>query len=205
MITIYGANTFNPMKVLLTAEELGLVYQFVNIDFGKQENKTPEYLKMNPLGKVPVLDHDGQYINESSSMCRYLANIENQRLYSSDPHIAAKIDSLVDTLTMHVGRWMGAYFWEEVIKKQYFQKDPDATVIEEAAKNLSALLPHIDTVLKDKTFLIGEDVTIADTIGFAYFQLQEITSLDFSQFSNITQWYNNFNQRPSVAKVNALF
>ncbi|MGI1677596.1 MAG: glutathione S-transferase family protein [Cellvibrionaceae bacterium] len=205
MITIHGARTFNPIKALLTAEELALDYKFVNIDFAKQENKTPEYLTMNPLGKVPVLDHGGKYVSESNTICRYLANISENKLYSDDPFTAAKIDGAIDTITQHIGRWMSAFFWEEVIKKQYFQKEPDPVVIAEAQKNLKNILPQIENLLANKTFFTGDNITIADTIGFAYFQLQEITSLNFNDYPNITRWYDAFNHRPSVANVNALF
>ena len=106
MFTIYGYNTFNPIKVLLTAEELGLDYHYVNVELGKGANKTPDYLAKHPLGKVPVLEHDGAILLESGAICRYLANINGHRLYSSDPLQAAHIDSMVDTAVLHVGRWL---------------------------------------------------------------------------------------------------
>jgi len=204
MIKIYGANTFNPIKVLLTAEELNLEYSFVNLNFAKQEHRTPEYLEMNPLGRVPLLEHDGKFIAESGAICRYLANINDKKLYSDDPFTAAKIDQIVDTFNVHIGRWIGTYFWQEVICKKYFNKDPDPVAMTEAKKNLNQLLPYLDKLLEGKTFLNGEDVSIADTIGFAFFQVKEITSLDVSEYPNITAWYDNFHLRPSVQKVKQL-
>lgn len=205
MLTIYGANTFNPIKVLLTAEEMGLDYKFQPINLGKLENKSPDYLSMNPQGKVPLLDHDGKFIIESNTICRYLAAINNNTLYANDPYEAAQIDGAIDTVTQHIGQWMGLIFWEEVIKKMYFQKPADESRCEDAKKFLSLSLPNLDNRLEDKTFLTGDKITIADTICFAYCQLQEITSLDFENYNNISRWYSDFNQRPSVSQVKALF
>ncbi len=201
MFTIYGYNTFNPIKVLLTAEELGMDYQYVNVELGKGENKTPEYLAKHPLGKVPVLDHDGQILLESGAICRYLANIHDHKLYSADPLQAARIDAMVDLSVLHVGRWLAVYFWQEIICRRMFQKEPDAAAIEEAVGFLKAQLPYVDSLLAETQFLCGDQVTIADTIAYAYFQVQEHTSVDLSAYGNILRWYGEFSERPSVTAV----
>jgi len=198
MFTIYGYNTFNPIKVLLTAEELGMDYQYVNVELGKGENKTPDYLAKHPLGKVPVLEHDGNVLTESAAICRYLANVHDQRLYSAEPLQAARIDAMVDTAVLHVGRWLAVYFWEEIICRQFFRRDPDQASIEEAAGFLKQQLPYLDSVLEQNRFLCGEDITIADTIAYAYFQIQESTSVDLSAYSNILRWYSELSERPAV-------
>lgn len=201
MFTIYGYNTFNPIKVLLTAEELGMDYQYVNVELGKGENKTPDYLAKHPLGKVPVLEHDGNVLTESAAICRYLANVHDQRLYSAEPLQAARIDAMVDTAVLHVGRWLAVYFWEEIICRQFFRRDPDQASIEEAAGFLKQQLPYLDSVLEQNRFLCGEDITIADTIAYAYFQIQESTSVDLSAYSNILRWYGEISERPAVTAV----
>lgn len=201
MFTIYGYNTFNPIKVLLTAEELGLDYDYVNVELGKGENKAPDYLARHPLGKVPALDHDGRVLVESGAICRYLANISDHRLYSADPLQAARIDAMVDTTVLHVGRWLAVYFWEEIICRTFFKREPNADAIEEAAGFLKNQLPYLDQVLGQGTYLCGEDVTIADTIAYAYFQIQEKTSIDLAPYPNIQRWYGEFSERPSVTAV----
>lgn len=201
MFTIYGYNTFNPIKVLLTAEELGLDYHYVNVELGKGENKTPEFLAKHPLGKVPVLDHDGQILLESGAICRYLATINGHRLYSADPLQAARIDAMVDTAVLHVGRWIAVYFWEEIICQTFFKREPNAAAIDEAAGFLKNQLPYLDQVLGQGSFLCGDEVTIADTIAYSHLQIQEKTSVDLSPYANIQRWYGEFSERPSVTAV----
>lgn len=203
MFTIYGYNSFNGIKVLLTAEELGMDYQYVHIELGKGEQKKPEHLARHPLGKIPALVHDGELLFESASICRYLARVHDNRLYSADPLIAARVDQTVDVITHHVGRWLGVYFWQEVICKNFFKKEPDQAQIAEADGFLQAHLPYVDGLLAQHPFLCGAEVTIADTIAYAFFQVQEKTSVDLSAYPNILRWYGEFSERPSVAAAMA--
>ncbi|MCP5015046.1 MAG: glutathione S-transferase family protein [Ketobacter sp.] len=203
MFTIYGYNSFNGIKVLLTAEELGLDYDYVHVELGKGEQKKPEYLQRHPYGKIPALEHDGHRLVESASICRYLANINDHRMYSAEPLQAARIDQTIDMMVLHVGRWLGVYFWQEVICKKFFKKTPDAELIAEAEGFLKAHLPYFDHLLEENVFLCGSEVTIADTIAYAMFQVHEQTSADISAYPNILRWYGEFSERPSVAAVKA--
>ena len=68
MYTIYGYSTFNPLKVVITAEELGIAYQYRYVDLAKRENLEPEHMARHPFGKVPVLEHNGEFIHESAAI-----------------------------------------------------------------------------------------------------------------------------------------
>lgn len=59
MMKIYGFATCNVTKVILTAQESGLPYEYVVLDPGKSEQKSPEHLQRYPMGKVPVLEREG--------------------------------------------------------------------------------------------------------------------------------------------------
>jgi glutathione S-transferase len=201
MFRIYGFNSFNAVKVLLTAEELGVEYDYVHVELGKGEQKTPEHLARHPFGKIPVLEHNGNTIVESAAICRYLSRLHDNKLYSTDPLQAARIDQMVDMMVQHVGRWMAVYFWQEIICKTFFNKDPEAAAIEEAAGFLKGQLPYIDNLLADNTYLCGSDISIADTIAYAYCQLHESTSIDLSPYSKILRWYGEISERPSVSAV----
>ena len=113
---IYGFSTFNVTKVLFTAEELELDYDFQFINLMAGEHKTPEHLARHPLGKVPVLETDGQYLIESAAICRFLCEQNNNQLYGDTPLERASVNAWVDLMGYHIGRWMGVFFFEEVIK-----------------------------------------------------------------------------------------
>ena len=197
MLKIYGNKTFNAVKVVLTAEELGLEYEYVTIDFKSGEHKSPEFLKIHPLGKIPAMEHDGNSIFESNTMCRYLANISNKKLYSDVPLQAVKIDQTVDFIGYHLGKWIAVYFLQEIIMKFFRGADPDKAAIDEAAGFLQGQLLYMDGLLEKNDCLSGTDVTIADTVAFAMIMAHEYTSFEIAQYANICRWYDMMKARPS--------
>ncbi len=205
MYKIFGYSSFNGVKVLIAAEEIGVDYEYVHVDLGKLENKKPEFLAMNPMGKIPVLQHNGLTLIESNSICRYLANTNDKKLYSGDPAQAAKIDQTIDVMTQHIGRHLSSFFWQEIICVKFFKKEPKQHVLDEARGFLEAQLPYIDGLLLDSPFLCGGDISIADTIAFSYFEITEDTSVDISGYEHIVRWYEQIKARPAVARAKANF
>ncbi|MDX1492006.1 MAG: glutathione S-transferase family protein [Pseudohongiellaceae bacterium] len=197
MLKIYGGSTFNATKVLFTALELGLDFEYIHLDFAKGEHKSEEHLSRHPLGKVPALEHNGKYLFESASLCRYLSNISGQKLYSADPYRAAEIDQMVDFNCHHVGRWLAVYFYQEVILKMYFKKDADPVAIKEAKGFLDQYLPFIDQTLATNKFLCGKELTIADTVTYPYFSAAQQTTADLSAYANIGRWMAELSERPA--------
>ena len=73
MLKVYSYfNSICTQKVFITLAEKGLAYDTQNVDLFKNEQFKPEYLKINPKGVVPALDHDGRVVIESSLICEYL-------------------------------------------------------------------------------------------------------------------------------------
>ena len=204
MLKIYGYSTFNPFKVIATAEELGVEYEYEFVDLGKRANLSEEFLEKHPFGKVPVLEVDGRYISESPSICRFLARSNSDRLYSSDPLKAADIDMVMDMMNVHIGRWLSVYFWQEIVNPKFFDKQPDAAAIEEAAGWLGKQVPALEKRLGKHAFLCGDSITIADTFAFALFTIHEQTSIDLSPYPALQSWYAAMKDRPAIKKANAV-
>ncbi len=74
MIQIYGKPRTRAIRALWAAEEVGIPYESINVDFSKRENLSPEFLKLNPYGKVPVLVEGSVVVFESAAICQYLAS-----------------------------------------------------------------------------------------------------------------------------------
>lgn len=205
MLKIYGNKTFNAVKVILTAEELGLEYDYVVLDFAKGEHKSPDYMKIHPMGKIPAMEHNGKAIIESNNMCRYLANISDKKLYSDDPYKAAMIDQTVDFIAHHAGSWIASYFFQEIVKKVFLQKGVNPKAIKEAEENLAVQLPYLDGMLKENDFLCGNEITIADCVGFSMFMTMDYTTFDCSSYKNIMRWYKMMKARPSYKAMMKCF
>lgn len=203
MLTIYGIESNNTIKVLLTAEEVGCPYRFNQLDLLKGEHKTPEHIARHPLGKVPAIDDDGDYLYESNAICRYLAVKNDSPLYTGDALQLARIDQWADLMTQHIGKWVSVFFFEEIVREKYLKQSPQQDAMDEAQNFLDQQLPVMDKQLQDNTFLLGEQLTIADTIAMSYIQIHEVTSVDLSDYSNLMRWYQNFKQRSSFKNTMA--
>lgn len=202
MLKIYGYPSFNAIKALFAAEELGLDYEYQHIALGEGEQQSEAHLARNPLGRIPVLEHDGQFLIESAAICRYLSNISDKKLYSAEPLQAARIDQFMDTTTLHVGRWVGTFFWQEIVRKHIMGEEVDSAAIAEAQGFLDKQLPYYDATLSKHAYLCGDEFTLADVIAACYFQLKDATSFSFDEYANISRWYAQVAERPAFARAN---
>lgn len=93
MLKVYSYfNSICTQKVFITLAEKGLTYDSQNVDLFKNEQFTPAYLKINPKGVVPALDHDGRVVIESSLICEYLDDcFPIPRLIPADPFLRARM------------------------------------------------------------------------------------------------------------------
>ncbi len=202
---IYGFATYNVTKVLLTAEELGLQYEYIPLNPLEGEQKTEEHLRRHPLGQVPVLEHEGECYIESAAICRYLARISGSRLYQGDARQKAKIDRWVDFSTLHMGRWLATYFFQEIVNSKFFGNEIDQQALAEAGEYLQQQFPVLDAVLAGNEFMAGGGISIADLIGFSYVQIHEVTSVDISAYEHLSRWYSQIRERPSFSAAMSHF
>ncbi len=204
MLKIYGIPTLNTIKVILAAEQLELDYEYVQMDFSKGEHKTPEHLQRHPLGKVPAIEHDGKFLFESNAIVIYLARIADSALFPEEGYEQAVVLQWVDMMTNHPGRWLGAHYFEHFIKPTFLQGTPDESALEEANGYLDAQLPAVDKQLENNTYLCGNEMSVADLIGFCFFNTCELSGYDFGQYPSITKWYQGLRQSQAYAKTAAL-
>ena len=113
MLKIYGrANSINVRKVLWAADEIGVAYSLdANWGRGYKPLSEPEFLALNPLGLIPVIDDDGFILSESNTIARYLAAKQGRTdLLPADPKGRAEVERWMDwqssDLTMS---WRGAF------------------------------------------------------------------------------------------------
>ena len=107
MLTIYGADLSPPsFKVRFAANALALTYEYKKVDLINGENTSEDFLKLNPAGKVPVIQDDGFVLYESNAILKYLAATSESPLYPAGIKQRALIDQWMDFVSHHVATAM---------------------------------------------------------------------------------------------------
>ena len=200
MLKIYGFNSQNNKKVLYVAEELKLPYQFKNVNLMKRENKTEEFLSMNPIGKVPVIEHNGKYLFESDAICRYLADTKDSPLLPSDKFQRAQVEQWMGFFSNHLGHWLNSLFFEKVIKKNFKIGEPDEKVCEEANKFSLIQLKILEKEMAKRKYIASDNLSIADLCAYAYLEQMDELQMSFDLLPNIKKWKVEVARRDSITQ-----
>ena len=204
MITVYSANTPNGVKLTIALEELGLVrgsdYTFKILDLSAREQKEPEFLAVNPNGRIPAIVHhkDGRDIRvfESGAVLLYLAETFGG-LLPADP--AARIEAIAWTYfqTGGIGPNMG--------QAGYAKRQEDTASFERFNKESHRLVSVMEGALSDNDYLAGE-YSIADIMNFGWLdRASDYFGFDLTPYPNVRDWLTRINDRPAVQAGLAAF
>ncbi len=203
MFRLYGFYTQNSLKVLYVMEELGVDFEFKFVDLGKREQKSAEFSRMTPVGKVPLLEHNGDYLFESGAISRYVANVQVSLLYPDDKMQRARVEQWMDFFTCHLGRWFTKLYFEGVIKPQFGLGDPDEAGIAEANKFAHDQLAMLDVELGKSQWLANDALSIADIFAFAYVEQYKAVDFPLKDYPNVLAWHDRIEARDSIARARA--
>jgi len=204
MFRLYGFFTQNTLKALYVLEEVGADYEFEFVNLGKGEQKSEEFASKTPIGKVPLLEHDGQYLFESGAICRYVANVVDSPLYPADKMQRAQVDQWMDFFSCHLGHWMNTLYFDAVIRPKFNLGDSDAAAVAEATKFANIQLGKLDRLLADSDWLANNAFSIADLFAFAYIEQYREVDLPIEEYVNVTAWFARIESRKSIAAVRAM-
>lgn len=194
MLKIYGSDLSAPSnKVRFVANALELKYEYVFVNLRAGDHQKPEFLKLNPVGKIPAIDDDGFYLFESSAIIRYLCEKNNSPLYPKGLKDRAIVEQWLDFGSMHVGAAFSKVMYNRVfapIRKIAV----DENSIKEGLSFLDRFLPVVDSQLEKNPYLAGKNLTIADFNLLALLDPAEIADIDLSRYKNLTVWRGKLKQ-----------
>jgi glutathione S-transferase len=161
MLKIWGRkNSINVQKVLWACAELNL--KFERIDAGGQfgVNNTPEYLAMNPNGRVPTISDDGFILWESHVIVRYLARAHGKgSLWPADDKVNADADRWMEWYSTTLWPLLQPVFWN-LVRVAPEKRDPK--LIEDARKKLADGLKIVENALSSRPYIAGGAFTMGD-------------------------------------------
>ncbi|TDF77543.1 glutathione S-transferase family protein [Pseudomonas sp. H9] len=195
-LILYSDSSPNGFKITIALEELGLPYtlKHVNIELGEQ--RSTQFLALNPHGRIPVLVDTATSVTlfESAAILLYLAE-KTGRLLPSDP---ATRWSAIKWLMFHTSS-MGPILGQRV-HYELFEDSADHAVVERYRRLTEETFSTLDNQLKDNLWLAGATFSVADIANFGWLHIARIIDFDFSRFNHLSNWYERVNQRPAVQR-----
>ena len=196
MIDLYTSATPNGWKASIALEELGLPYTVHPIKLGLHEQKQPEYLKINPNGRIPtIVDRDeGDFaVFESGAILIYLAEKTGRLL----PAAMKPRSQVIQWLMFQMGG-VGPMQGQANVFFRYFpEKIP--SVIERYQKETKRLFTVLDTRLKDHEYLV-DDLSIADIANWSWVRIHDWAGVAIDDLPNLQRWVDLMAARPACQR-----
>ena len=184
----------NCYKVRLFLSFLGLKYDLVPVDFMVGQHKSSEFLRLNPLGEIPVLEDDGLILRDSQAILIYLAKKYGGEMWlPSDPAGMAQVAQWLSTAANEIARGPND---ARLNRKFGFAVD-----LEIAQQKAESILTIIEQHLSQHQWLALDRPTIADIACFPYIALAPEGDVMLDRHPAINQWCDRIEKLPNFIKM----
>ncbi|MFB9217039.1 glutathione S-transferase family protein [Vibrio sinaloensis] len=197
MIELYTAATPNGHKISIALEEMGLDYQVHALDISTNIQKEPEYIAINPNGRIPAIidtSNEDFVVFESGAILLYLAEKTGQFLPQDEKARSRVIQWLMFQMS-GVGPMMGQ---ANVFYRYFPEKIQPA--IDRYQNEGRRLLEVMNTQLAKSRYLAGEEYTIADIATWPWVRIHEWSGVDIEGLDHLKRWLDEIAERPAVQK-----
>ncbi|MEO1194454.1 MAG: glutathione binding-like protein [Pseudomonadota bacterium] len=200
-IHLYTAATMNGYKPVLFLEEAEVPYDLTFINFAKREQKAPDYMKLNPNGRIPtIVDRaNGDFaVFESGAILWYLAEKYGQFL-PRDPKGRSETLQWLMFQMGGIGPMMGQAMYFHRIAKPNGHDEPFSTkrYVDESRR----LLEVLNTRLEGREWLAGETYSIADMATYPWARAYVWAKVSIEGLDHLKAWYDRLDARPKVQKA----
>jgi glutathione S-transferase len=200
MLTFFYAPGTCALAARIVLEEIGAPYELARVDFSKQEQTSPDYLAVNPKGRVPALVTDHGVLTETPALLAYLAQIfpEAGLAPLDDPFAFAELQAFNSYLasTVHVahahGRRGSRWASETASLEDMKRKVPET---------MSACMALIEQDLFRGPWVMGETYTVADAYLFTIETWLEGDGVEIGNYPKIADHYRRMGERPAVRRA----
>ncbi|HEY1475577.1 MAG TPA: glutathione S-transferase family protein [Pseudolabrys sp.] len=199
-LRIYGIARTRAFRALWIAKELGLDYEHLPIEIGDAGARSPQFLSLNPNGRLPFIDDGGFVLFESLAITLYLAKKHsNGKLYPGSLEGEAKAWQWTSWALSEVDRGVNIWSLHAV---RLPPGDRDVAKRDEALKVLAPPFKVLDAALTKQPYLLGDDFTVADLNVAAV--ISRAIDMDLSAVPNLKAWLTRCLERPAARAALAL-
>lgn len=196
MIELFTANTPNGQKISIALEEMGLPYQFHGLNLFNGDQRKPEYLQINPNGRIPaIIDHDNDDFSvfESGAILIYLAE-KTGKLLAADVKTRSRTIQWLMFQMSGIGPMQGQ-------ANVFFRYLPEKIQIgiDRYQNETRRLYEVLNRQLEKHEFLAG-DYSIADIATFPWVKIHNWAGVSIESLDHLQRWLNSVGERPAVQK-----
>jgi glutathione S-transferase len=189
-------NSNNCRRVNATIQHLGLDVEIVEPEMASL--KKPDYLAINPNGKVPALVDGDFKLWESRAIMQYLASKKpGNALWPNDAKKQADITRWQFWESSHLSKGTGAFAFEKLFKKIFMKQDPDPVALAAGEKEFHVWAPILNGQLESNKFVTGSELTLADFSVGACFSYAEASGLPWGNYTHIKAWWGRLSEVPA--------
>ena len=195
MIELLTADTPNGKKISIMLEETKLEYKVTKINLYKNEQFNPEFRKISPFSKIPVIiDHNNnkETIFESGAILIYLGEITN-KFYDKKDRL--KINQWLMAQMGYVGPMFGQHH-----QFHHYNRGKSQFGENRYFKITETIYADLDERLGESKFLAGENYSIADIATWPWIARHEWHDIGLANYVNLKRWYIEISERPAVVK-----
>ncbi len=195
---LYWFWSFNPQKVRLALHELGIAHDLVAVDLFRGQQRHPDFARLNPNHKVPVLEDGDAVIWESNAILAYLGEREG-RLWPQGA--AAKADALrwLFFEARHLSDAIGSLWFADFVSPQAgvpVNEEGRARAAEELAEPLGVLNAH----LGKNAYVLGAELSLVDCCYGPVLDALSLSHFDVAPYPNLVPYLARLRERPSWGK-----
>ncbi|HET7663002.1 MAG TPA: glutathione S-transferase family protein [Rhodanobacteraceae bacterium] len=186
---LYYDDVLSPRRACAVARYLQSPVEFVHIELGKGEHKTPEYLALNPNGKVPTLVDGSLVLWEADAIMAHLAARCDSELWPQDGRQIEVMRWLSWNL-QHFYPHGGALYFEYIIKPRYHLGELDERAVEQATEHFRTFAAMLNAHLAQRRWLVGDTLSIADFAVASPLPFAETAHIPLHEFPAIERWHD---------------
>ena len=193
---LYTADTPNGQKIPIALEELGLDYTLTHVDLNKGEQKAPDFVALNPNGKIPVLIDRGSGVTlfESAVILTYLAD-QHDSLGGQGRDEKLRVQQWLSFQIASVGPMLGQLWWF-----RHASSTANDQALDRYRNESLRLYEVVNGQLANREYIAGGCYTIADIALFTWLRTYEELNLDISPYAAVRTWLQSIEQRPAVKR-----
>ncbi|QVQ28577.1 glutathione S-transferase family protein [Achromobacter deleyi] len=196
MLHLYSDSSPNGFKATIALEELSLPYRLHHVRIDEGAHRQPDFLALNPHGRIPVLtdSETGVELFESAAILLYLAD-KTGKLLPSNPRARWEAIKWLQFHASSVGPLLG-----QRVHFELFAPEPIPSAIDRYRRLTEEAFAVLDRVLANRPYLAGDDYSIADIAHFGWMHIAQIVHFDFSPHRHLSAWHERVGDRPAVRK-----